>query len=136
LRDIGMTSVASALGDLQDLRTLSGVVTGRDARVDEVTFRVTSAGLREAMRLLDSAAEIPPLARVRSYDSTSRTATVLLADRVALQLFGLTREPEADDQFSFFVHPLVRVGTWRSVVPEPGEEWSPRFEPFTFRLLK
>jgi hypothetical protein len=134
----GSVSIASALGDLQDLRTLSGLVTSRDARVAEIKIRVTAADLREAVVLLDSADEVPPLARMHSYDSASRTATVLIGERVALQLSDLTREPEPDDQFSIFLDPRPGAGghimTWRSVVPEPRDEWSPRFERYTFRL--
>jgi hypothetical protein len=125
------------VGDLQDLRILPGIVTGRDAGVAEIKVRVTAADLREAALLLGSEGDAP-LARMRSFDPASRTATVLIGERIVLQLSGLTHQPDADDQISIFLQPHPgthgQIEMWRSLVPEPGAEWSPQFERYTFRL--
>ncbi|HET6864440.1 MAG TPA: hypothetical protein VFH80_00890 [Solirubrobacteraceae bacterium] len=126
------------VGDLQDLRILPGLVTSRDADVAEIKVRVTAADLREAALLLASEGDPAPLAQMRSFDPASRTATVLIGERIVVQLSGLTHQPDADDQISILLHPgggtSDHIEMWRTVVPEPGAEWSPRFERFTFRL--
>jgi hypothetical protein len=102
-----------ALGNLRDLRTLPGVVVRRsEDRVEareEVLIRITSPGLSEAARILEGSGTESPVAHMRSYDSVSGTATVMVADRIPLQLAGLTREPQTDDEFSILSPPVHEI---------------------------